>query len=249
VIEMRRAIAANPRHVGNHFKLANMLEFDPPGRIKALRQAFELEPARGQTAARIGMVYASIGAKDEAIAWAHHATETSPTNAVAWAWAMFAMLNIGDTDAAIEFAEEALRLAPGNVWALRELGFLEIAEGETGAVLERWQDAYPLVAAGDQARIDASNATVAVDFASNLVEAGETDWARDLLGESLAHLQDDPDYSQIAQELLDGRNRFLDKPSDSDQAEAASLLLRVRSMECSGEMPVLPDLGWKPPCP
>ena len=250
LVEMRRAIAANPRHVGSYFKLAHMLELDPPEMIKALRKAYELDPARGSTAARIGMVYGSIGAKDEAVAWARHAIETSPTSPTAWAWAMFAMLNIGETDAATEYAVEALRLAPDNRWALRELGALKIAAGETDLVLKRWQDAYPLVATRDQVTIDASNAMVAVDFASNLFEAGETEWAAELLNESLQHLQGDPMYLRFAREMLEqGHSPFSDLPAGEEDPDIESMLLRVREMECNGQMPPAPGLGWKPVCP
>ena len=250
IVEINRAIAANPRQGDNYLILATMLEDNPPEKIKALRSGFELDPARGASAATIGMAYASIGAKEEAIAWARHATEISPTDPFAWIWAMFALLDVGETQAGIAYAEQTLRLAPNNRWALRELGALQIAAGETDLVLKRWQDAYPSIAVRDHAMIDTSNVIAAVDFASNLIAAGQTEWANELLNESLEHLQDKPAYLRFAKELREqGHSDFSDSPPGSKELDVEVMLQRVRDMECNGEMPPAPGAGFTPTCP
>lgn len=192
VAELNRAIANNPRLVWNYVKLAHMAE-DPVERIKLFRKAFDLDPGLGGTAAQISQEYAALGAEKETLAWAGVATEVSPTNPKAWVGSMFALIDIGETELATNHATRALALDPGNRFALRELGTIEIAAGNADAALRRWQGQYPSITTRDTAAIETSNHRLIVDFAVNLVQAGETEWAGELLGKLL---QDNPDGFQ-----------------------------------------------------
>lgn len=192
VAELNRAIANNPRLVWNYVKLGYMAE-DRVERIKLFRKAFDLDPGMGGTAAQISQEYAALGAKDETLAWARVATESSPTKPGAWVGSMGALIEIGETELATKHAERALALDPGNRFALRELGEIEIAAGNADAALRRWQEQYPSITTRDTATIDTSNHRLIVDLAVNLVQAGETEWAGELLGKLL---QDDPDGFQ-----------------------------------------------------
>ena len=213
VAEINRAIANNPRHVGNYVKFANMSS-DPVERIRLLRKAFELDPGRGMTAAQISQEYATLGAKEETLAWARVATEASPTDPWAWSGSMFALIDIEETDLAMNYAKRALELDPGNRFALRELGAMQIAAGNAEAALRLWQVSHPSIATREVETVDMSNHRIVIDLAVNLLQAGETGWAHELLDhllqENAEGLQTDPYYRVLAYALLGRRDEVLE---------------------------------------
>jgi adenylate cyclase len=235
VAELNRAIANNPRIPWNYVNLAYMKE-DPVERIGLMRKAFELDPGLGGTAAQISKEYASLGAKQETLAWAGVATAASPTDPWAWVGSMFALIEIGESELAMIHAEGALELDPGNRFALRELGTIEIAAGNTDAALRRWQERYPSITTRDTVTIDTSNHRLIIDLAVNLVQAGEADWASELLEKLLrdnaAGFRSEPFYRVWAYALL-GRGddvlealRNMDDGSSPIGGEDAWLLMR-----------------------
>jgi tetratricopeptide (TPR) repeat protein len=187
---------------------------DPVERIRLLRKAFELDPGRGMTAAQISQEYATLGAKEETLAWARVATEASPTDPWAWSGSMFALIDIEETDLAMNYAKRALELDPGNRFALRELGAMQIAAGNAEAALRLWQVSHPSIATREVETVDMSNHRIVIDLAVNLLQAGETGWAHELLDHLLQKnsdgLQTDPYYRVLAYALLGRRDEVLE---------------------------------------
>lgn len=209
VAELNRAIESNPKQAGLYNKLGWM-SWDPAKAIWAGRKAFELDPGRGYIASTISNWYAELGAREETIVWARYATKISPTSTAAWIAAMFAYRDISEPEAAVRCANRALDLSPGNRFALRELGSIEIAAGEIESAFGRWQNIHPWLASRHRESVIESNARTAVDFASNLWQAGELEWAHDLLTDSIDALRDDPFYLQWAYTMLGQREPALD---------------------------------------
>jgi tetratricopeptide (TPR) repeat protein/TolB-like protein len=236
LIELNRAIANNPRHVGNYLKLAYM-STNPVEIIRGLRKAFSLHPSRGDIAAFVATEYAALGAHDETLVWTNIATGTSPTNLMVWIMSMFAQIDIGETDKAVECAAELLELDPGNRFALRELGSIRIAAGNTEAALRHWRESHPAITARPVAAADTSDPRLVVDFAVNLVQAGETTWAHELLqallDRSLPVLEKDPLYLLWAYALLGQPEEVLGLLRTPDSGFVESLINDLR------------ELGWQ----
>jgi tetratricopeptide (TPR) repeat protein len=229
--ELNRAIANNPRIPWNYVKLAYIKE-DPVERIRLLRKAFELDPGMGETAARISQEYAALGAREETLAWASLATEASPTNPGAWVGSMFALNDLGESELVMNHAERALALDPDNRFAIRELGSIEIAAGNADAALRRWQERYPSIATREVESVDTSNHRLIIDLAVNLVQAGEAEWAHELLGQLL---RDNPDglhsepFSRVWAYALLGRGD--------------DVLEELRNMD-DGSSPIVGEDAW-----
>jgi tetratricopeptide (TPR) repeat protein len=207
---VERSIALNPGMIQNYVKLASWSEGQPVEVIGYLRKAFDLDPANGYLASRISMAYAGLRASEETLAWAKHATALSPTNTWAWVLSMISLFSIGEHELAFQYADRALELDPGKRIVLRERGWREIEAGQTRLALQRWQEAYPLLTDRQNPQLVAGTAYAAVDFASNLVAAGEREWAQQVLNSGLDALEDFPLYLQWAYVLLGQKEAALE---------------------------------------
>jgi tetratricopeptide (TPR) repeat protein len=204
---VERSIALNPGMIQNYVKLASWSEGQPVEVIGYLRKAFDLDPANGYLASRISMAYAGLRASEETLAWAKHATALSPTNTWAWVLSMISLFSIGEHELAFQYADRALELDPGKRIVLRERGWREIEAGQTRLALQRWQEAYQLLTDRQNPQLVAGTAYAAVDFASNLVAAGEREWAQQVLNSGLDALEDFHLYLQWADHVADRQAR------------------------------------------
>ena len=114
----------------------------------------------------------------------------------------------------MKYAERALELDPGNRFARRELGAMQIAAGNADAALRLWQVSHPALVTREVETVDVSNHRIVIDLAVNLVQAGETGWAHELLDHLLQEnsegLQTDPYYRVLAYALLGRRDEVLE---------------------------------------
>lgn len=176
VAEIRKAIELEPEMPQNH-RLLGIIELFSHGRIDNAiiygRKAFSLDPESGGLAGFIATSYADLGAREEALAWIGRSLQLSPTGGWSLTMAYFTYLMLGDEDAALVSAEKMLKLWPDDYRALSLLGKRDIEEGRVQLALDRWHIAYPVLAAGDDPACDLSNYFVIIQYAENLMQAGQ----------------------------------------------------------------------------
>jgi tetratricopeptide (TPR) repeat protein len=181
VAEIHKSIALEPEMPFSHEVLGRMEYFELghlDEAIKHFRTAYSLDPELGSAASFVAVVYAELGSREEALAWTERSLQLSPTKVWARMGAYFALMMLGEEDEAVAHMERAMELNPRNPHVLRELGARDIAAGRAQLALQRWQRTYPVLTGSDDPVIDLSNIVVAMDYATNLAQAGDSGRAR-----------------------------------------------------------------------
>jgi tetratricopeptide (TPR) repeat protein len=177
IAELSNAIELEPGMPFSHEAIGRMEYFERGNLDEAVthfRMAYSLDPERGSSANFMTIVYAEMGAREEAIAWMARALHLRPTDYFTQIAAYFSMMMLGDIDAAVSHVEGALELYPRDSHALRELGTHDIDAGRTQIAMERWRQAHPELASGDDPVVELSNIAAAMDYLTNLAQAGRS---------------------------------------------------------------------------
>jgi len=191
ISEIRKSIEIEPEMTQNHTWRGGRTE-EETGRVdKAMPhylKAYSLDPEFGLLAAFVARAFANLGAGSEAFNWLGHAVLQSPASDEVMNIAILVNWRFGDLDSAIKYAEQLLamdntdpnRLGTG-AYMPHLLAQRDIGAGHPRLALERWQQAYPVLAAGNDLEINSLNFQAAMYFARILLQLGEVDRARRLL--------------------------------------------------------------------
>jgi len=153
------------------------------------RKAYTLDPGGGWSAANLAYTYAYLGGEEEAIAWMEHSLAASPTKHWAWAMAVVVQERFAQREAALESSRRLLELKPNDMLALYLLGAQDIADDRKAQAFERWEAAYPTFGMDALPELTFREFEAALMFATNLMEAGEEEWARRLLRDCRSYLE------------------------------------------------------------
>jgi tetratricopeptide (TPR) repeat protein len=147
-IELEPRLEGNYRVLGawNSYVLGNLDQS-----VYYMRRAYEVNPEVGELAGFVGASYASLGMREEAMAWKERALETSPTNSMAWTMAASIHMRLGEHEASREYEAEAIRLRG---WEYRAPEDIKDPDASTRReALERWESENPDIALNEDAEI------------------------------------------------------------------------------------------------
>lgn len=182
--EVRRSIELEPELVFNHYKLGGWQWLDQGRLDEGLihwRKAYALEPDYGNLIGDIAGIYAFLGAWEEAQPWMDRLVEKNPEDPMTWFTFYQTYHQRGETDKALGFLRRAVNLEPDFSFSLHALGLLDIRAGQSELALERWRKAFPVLTASEKPEVDIYNLREAMYYAANLLEAGDSVKAEQLL--------------------------------------------------------------------
>jgi tetratricopeptide (TPR) repeat protein len=152
-----------------------------------MRKAYEVNPEVGALAGFVGASYASLGMREEAMAWKERALEMSPTNSMAWTMAASIHERLGEHEASREYEAEAIRLRGWEYIAPEDI---KDPDAQTRReALERWESENPDVALNEDAEIVHRAVWRYTLYMDVLLAAGEEERGRAIAGRLIEYLE------------------------------------------------------------
>jgi tetratricopeptide (TPR) repeat protein len=182
-IELEPRLEANYRTLGawNSYVFGNLDKS-----VYYMRRAYEVNPEAGALAGLVGASYASLGMREEAMAWKEHAIEMSPTNGMAWSAAAMIHRRLGEHEASREYEAEAIRLRGWEYIAPEDIKDPD-AQIRREA-LERWESENPDIALNEDAEIVHRTVWRYKLYMDVLLGAGEQERGRAIAGRLIQYL-------------------------------------------------------------
>ena len=152
-----------------------------------MRKAYEVNPEVGALAGMVGASYASLGMREEAMAWKKRALEMSPTNSMAWTMAASIHERLGEHESSREYEAEAMRLRGWQYKAPKEI---KDRDAQTRRkALEQWESENPDIALNEDAEIVHRTVWRYKLYMNVLLGAGEQERGRAIAGRLIEYLE------------------------------------------------------------